>query len=119
MSKGRPPVFETPSDMWAAFKQYETETKANPRLVRVFVGWAKRPEWLRKQVPLTFSGFEVWLWQNGKGRDLGNYMRQKCAHHEQFEDVLKRIRICCHADMLEGAMVGIYDARIVARLLSL
>jgi hypothetical protein len=119
MSRGRPRSFETPEAMWDEFMKYEAHTRANPRKVRVYVGWEKRPEWLNKNVPLTFLGFECWLASRGICQGLKNYKRGKCPHHREFEEVLRRIRICCIADMLEGAIVGIYDARIVSRLLSL
>lgn len=118
MNKGKPKTFSTPDELWNQFEQYMAHVRANPRKIRVYVGWDKRPEWLEKRVPLTMIGFDCWLHENGKGRGIGNYKRMKCPHHQQFDGVIRRIRLSCRADMIVGALIGEYNARIVARLLS-
>lgn len=118
MSRGRPPVFKTPDELESLFHQYEADIRANPIKKRVYVGWQSRPEWLEVRRPLTVLGFEVWLSERGICTSgLGNYRRQSCKHHEQFVDVLRYIRVACNADMICGALVGVYNAQIVWRLI--
>jgi len=115
----RSPTFKDPDELLDWFRRYQAHTKAHPRHVARFVGWQGRQVYEAREVPLTFLGFECWLSSEGVCHDLSNYQKGMTAHHRRFSDVLRRIRLICEADMLDGALTGVYKACIVWRLLQL
>ena len=58
---GRPPIWNTPEELWAAFEQYRAENKANPYRVQDYVGKDGNMVYRDKERPITFRGFEGWL----------------------------------------------------------
>lgn len=113
--RGRPPTFQEPDQLWQAFLRYEKHTKAQPRLVMDFVGSEGRTVYRQKEVPLTFCGFELWLQEEGLCHGLSNYTKASSKHHQRFSEVLRMVKTCCAADIIEGALVGIYKPHLAWR----
>ena len=116
---GRPPIWNTPEELWEAFERYRAENKANPYQVHDYVGKDGKEIYRRKERPLTFRGFEGWLAENGVCFDLSLYQKAEHEHHKQFIPIISRIRATCDKDMLEGSSAGIYAGNIASRLLGL
>ena len=116
---GRPPIWNTPEELWEAFERYRAENKANPYRVQDYVGKDGVMVYRDKERPITFRGFEGWLAENGVCYDLSNYQKAQHEHHKAFYPIITRIRLTCDKDMLEGSSAGVYSANIASRLLGL
>jgi len=116
---GRPPIWNTPEELWDAFEQYRSENKEHPYLVHDYVGKDGKEVFKQKERPLTFRGFEGWLAENGVCFDLSLYQKAEHEHHKKFIPIISRIRATCDKDMLEGASAGVYAGNIASRLLGL
>lgn len=106
---GRPMKY-TPEALNIKFEEYRIWAKQNPAyLNKVSAGQIIS---VPTERPLTIVGFCNYA---GISKDtFRNYEQQ-----EEFFDLLTRVRGAIEADQLEGALVGIYDAGIVARVLHL
>ena len=116
---GRPPIWNTPEELWEAFEKYKAENKANPYRVQDYVGKDGDKVYRDKERPITFRGFEGYLAENGVCFDLSRYRKEEGEHHKEFVPIITRIRATCDRDMLEGASSGVYSANIASRLLGL
>lgn len=116
---GRPPIWNTPEELWEAFEKYRAENKANPYRVQDYVGKDGVMVYRDKERPITFRGFEGWLAENGVCFDLSDYRKGTSDTHKVFSPIITRIRATCDKDMLEGASSGVYSANIASRLLGL
>lgn len=104
------PVKYTPEALEAKFEEYVKLTKENPVYLNKVSAGEIIP--VPTERPLTIVGFCNYA---GISKDtFRNYEQQ-----EEFFDLLTRVRGAIEADQLEGALVGIYDAGIVARVLHL
>jgi len=116
---GRPPIWNTPEELWAAFLQYRAENKSNPYRVQDYVGKDGNMVYRDKERPITFRGFEGYLAENGVCHNLSQYRKGDSDHHKEFLPIITRIRLVCDKDMLEGSSAGVYSANIASRLLGL
>jgi hypothetical protein len=116
---GRPPIWNTPEELWEAFEQYRAENKANPYRVQDYVGKDGVMVYRDKERPITFRGFEGYLAENGVCHNLSQYRNGDSDHHKEFLSIITRIRLTCDKDMLEGSSAGVYSANIASRLLGL
>lgn len=108
--RGGRPMKYTPETLEAKFEEYVKWTKANPAYHNKVSAGAVIP--VPTERPLTIVGFCNYA---GISKDtFRNY-----EHQEEFFDLLARVRETIEADQLEGALVGIYEAGIVARVLHL
>jgi hypothetical protein len=116
---GRPPIWNTPEELWEAFERYRAENKANPYRVQDYVGKDGNMVYRDKERPITFRGFEGYLAENGVCHNLSQYRNGDSDHHKEFLSIITRIRLTCDKDMLEGSSAGVYSANIASRLLGL
>ena len=116
---GRPPIWNTPEELWEAFERYRAENKANPYRVQDYVGRDGDMVYRDKERPITFRGFEGYLAENGVCHNLSQYRNGDSDHHKEFLSIITRIRLTCDKDMLEGSSAGVYSANIASRLLGL
>lgn len=106
---GRPRAY-TPEALEAKFEEYVEWVKANP----VYINKVSAGEIIAvpTQRPLTLVGF----------CHFARISRQNFYEYEsreEFSDLLTHVRETIESDQLGGAMVGIYDSGIVARVLHL
>ena len=116
---GRPPIWNTPEELWEAFERYRAENKANPYRVQDYVGKDGNMVYRDKERPITFRGIEGYLAENGVCHNLSQYRNGDSDHHKEFLSIITRIRLTCDKDMLEGSSAGVYSANIASRLLGL
>lgn len=116
MPAGRPKKIETPEELHALFEEYKLWVKQNPYLFHDFVGKDAVEVWKKKQRPLTFSGFEGWLCARDVVYHLGNYEHNTDGSYEEFLPIVRAIKRQCSADIIDGAMAGVYSHNIAARL---
>ncbi len=113
LGPGRPPQFETPSQLWAAFKDYVEWSNANP--------WYKA-EWkdhALQKVPLgrpfTWDGFGIRMGISSSYFDVFKHdLKKDDLYTVEFLSVLDTIDKCIRSQKFEGAMVGVFNSNLAA-----
>ena len=107
---------ETPDKLWQLFEQFMSWVEANPYKVQDFVGKDGQMVYREKQRPLTWSGFEKYLYLNGVISDLRSYEQNDHGSYTDYLPIIARIKTICRAEIVEGAGAGVYNANIAARV---
>lgn len=110
------PIYVTPQELEAYFEQYKEWVAANPILVQDYVGKDGTEVDRKKNRPLTFDGFEIWLRKNSKIKCCQHILDNVKSAYNDFIDVARYIKASVKADQIEGGMAGIYNPNITARL---
>jgi hypothetical protein len=106
-------TFETPDEFFKAFEEYRDFVKSNPKLVQKLA--YNHVVNIEHELPLTIQGFEAFV-----GADLSKYLSaKKGTIYEEYCGINRRIRKIIQSDQLQGALVGIYNANLVSRLVGL
>ena len=122
MAKTKPPIkkkyIETPERLLELFNEYVEHEKANPRFKKDYVGTSGSEKDTPLQVPVTFEGFECYLFDK-EIRDLGDYASNKDGRYASYATIITHIRQRCFVQNLKGASVGLFNANIIAKKLGL
>ena len=110
------PIYVTPDELEAYFEQYKEWVANNPILVQDYVGKDGTEVDRKKNRPLTFDGFEIWLRKNSKIKCCQHILDNVKSAYNDFIDVARYIKSSVKADQIEGGMAGIYNPNITARL---
>jgi hypothetical protein len=110
------PIYVTPEELEAYFEQYKQWVEENPILVQDYVGKDGTEVNRKKNRPLTFDGFEIWLRKNSKIKCCQHILDNVKSAYNDFIDVARYIKASVKADQIEGGMAGIYNPNITARL---
>ena len=110
---------ETPEKMWDLFVQFMEWIEQNPYKVQDYVGKDGDMVYREKQRPLTWAGFEKWLYLNGVISDLRSYEQNENESYTDYLPIVARIKAICKAEIVEGAGAGVYNASIAARVAGL
>lgn len=116
---GRPKNIDSPQQLWLLFRKYKEWAKATPRTKQDYVGKDGDEVARRLERPLTFVGFEVYLFERMIISDLGQYERNKENRYAEFVTIVRAIKNVIETDQFEGASVGIFQHNIIARKLGL
>ena len=108
-----------PDELLRYFADYITETKDKPRLQNDYVGKDATEVNRKLERPLTFIGFEAWLSNNEVISSLQDYEQNRNNAYTDYAEAITRIKKVIEADCVEGAIVGMYNANIISRLLGL
>ena len=119
----KPPIkkkyIETPEILWQYFLDYVEKEKANPMLKVEYVGKEGERVNTPLQVPITFEGFECYLWDLDVIASLTDYSANKNGVYDSYSTILTRIKQNCFSQNFKGASVGLFNASIIARKLGL
>ncbi len=111
---------ETPEKMWELFEAYVKHESDSPMYKVEYVGKDGDRVNTPLQVPITFEGFECWLWDNDYIKaGLGDYASNKNESYSDYSTIITRIRQNCFAQNFKGASVGLFNANIIAKKLGL
>ena len=110
------PIYVTPAELEQYFEQYKQWVEDNPIKVQDFVGKDGDEVYRKKNRPLTYDGFEVWLRHNSKIKCCQHILDNVKSAYNDFIDVSRYIKASVKADQIEGGMAGIYNPNITARL---
>lgn len=111
---------ESPEKMWEYFTQFVEHEKSNPMYKKEYVGKDGNEVDTALQVPITFEGFECWLWDKGVIQaGLGDYASNKDNRYDEYATIITRIRQNCFSQNFKGAAVGLFNANIIAKKLGL
>jgi hypothetical protein len=116
---GRPKNIKTPEILWKLFEDYVKHEADNPMHKVEYVGKEGRVERTPLETPITFMGFECWLWDNQYINDLGDYQKNTDGRYSEYTPIITRITQNCYVHNFKGASVGIFNANIIARKLGL
>ena len=114
---GKPKYIESPQKFKELWEDYKASVKSNPKLKHLFVGKDGKPDYEKRERPITWDGFEVYVMQQGylKYPDLSDY----CSENPSYAEYLplsrafkKEIKV----DHIEGGMTNIYNQSITASL---
>jgi hypothetical protein len=116
---GRPKRFDTPEQLAELYNAYRLDAKNKPYLVHDFVGKDANEVRKEKERPLSWIGFECYLYEQGIIQDLDDYERNTNQSYTIFQPIIRAIKKHIERDQFEGATAGIYNANIIARKLGL
>ena len=107
---------ETPKKMWELFTAYQENVKNNPRIKVEYVGKDGLRVETPLKTPLTMSGFECHVYDQGLNGALDGYFANRDQRYSDYVSVCTRIRSAIRSDQITGGMVGQYNASITQRL---
>lgn len=114
MSKQK--AISTPEELAQLFEEYREWVDKTPYLVHDFVGKDADEVEKRRARPLTWSGFEAWLYRQGILQHLGHYEQNTGGSYESYLPIIRALKMQCRSDVIDGALSGIYNQNIAARL---
>lgn len=115
----RTKAIETPEELSAHFEGYKEWVKKNPYKWHDYVGKDAEEVWKRRQRPLTWIGFEVYLNKQGILTQLTHYEQNTDNSYTEFLPIIRALKAECHQDIIEGASAGVFNQNIAARLTGL
>lgn len=109
---------ENPEKLWELFEGYKAHVKANPVLVKDWVGKDGDTVYREKEKPLTMVGFECYVCDNTEVTypDLTHYFENTENRYASFVPISSRIRAEIQNDQITGGMTMIYSQNLTARL---
>jgi hypothetical protein len=113
---GKHKYIETPEKMWELFIEYKNSVKDNPAKIQDYVGKDAEMVYREKEKPLTFEGFECYLFDNGIISDLSKYFANTDSKYSEYCAICSHIRKVIKNDQIQGGMIGIYNPSITQRL---
>lgn len=115
----RDKAIESPEKLRELFEEYKAWAKENPYKWHDFVGKDAEEVWKRRERPLTWIGFEVYLNKQGILQHLGHYEQNTGDAYTDYLPILRALKAECHQDMIDGASAGVYNQNIAARITGL
>jgi hypothetical protein len=116
---GKNKYIKTPEILAEHFKSYVEWVDSNPVLKEDYVGKDAERVDRRLKRPLSWVGFEVWLYKEGIISDLSDYEENKNGSYTEFLPIIRAIKKIIETDQFDGAVVGVYQQNIIARKLGL
>jgi hypothetical protein len=115
----KPKNIETPEKLLELFKDYVKHESENPMHRIEYVGKEGKQVKTPLETPVTFDGFEVYLFQKGIISDLGHYSRNKHERYSDYVPIIAYIRKHCYIHNFKGAAVKLFDPNLIARKLGI
>lgn len=109
----------SPEHLWQYFEDYVKHAASKPWLKVDYVGQKAEKVIIPLAVPITFEGFECYLWEQDIIDDLGSYSSNKGGAYEAYSPIIKKIRSFCFQQNFNGAAVGAFNANLIARKLGI
>jgi hypothetical protein len=115
-TRGNKKYIESPEIMWELFEEYQAKVKANPFMVRDWVGGMAMQVERPKEKPLTYEGFSNYVFSKGILKDTDDYFGNTGGAYEEFSAICLRIKKIIREDQIAGGMAGMYNPSITQRL---
>jgi hypothetical protein len=116
---GRKKNIETPERLYELFEDYVKWCKSNPRIENILVHKSAEVIPVEREQPLTWKGFEMYLFDHGIVYDLSAYEINREGNYTEYSPIIRTIKNKIYNDKFSGASVGIYQHNIIARDLGL
>ena len=125
--RGKPKIIKSPDELLNFFNEYKKYNIANPIHETIFVGKDAIERIKKHYKPLTWQGFEVFLFHQGIADnsnqsgyiDLKKYRTNFNNAYTEYVPILRVIGLEMFDQKYSGAAVGIYNANIIAKELGL
>lgn len=118
-----PPIKEkyikSPEYLLELFERYVLHTKATPKQENVLHQKSGEIIQVPRERPISFVGFENWLFKEGIISQLRSYEQNENESYTAYLPIISRIKAFIYEDKADGATVGIFNASIIARELGL
>lgn len=112
----RDKAIASPEALAELFEKYRAWIDENPRKVHDFVGKDALEVHKNRQRPLSWIGFEAWLYRQGIVSQLTHYEQNTGDAYTEYLPIIRALKTQCSADIIDGALAGIYQQNIAARL---
>lgn len=113
---GRPNNIKDEQQLWELFLEYKDFVKNNPYKVIDYVGKDAIPVQREKERPLTFEGFECFVWDKGVSKGIDHIFANQNGRYKRFLSICSRIRKEIRNEQIQGGMAGMYNPSITQRL---
>lgn len=110
---GRPLMFENPAELWGEYLDYAEYCKSNPIEIEDWVGKDAVKVVRKKPLPQTLTGFILFV---GGSTNWWQELRKNKNLTPEYLGVLRAIEASITTQQVSGAMAGIYQQNIVARI---
>ena len=110
---------QSPDKLYELFIEYKTYCKNNPKKENFFNHREQKQGSIDREVPLTWKGFEVFLFKHNVISRLEHYKANTDNAYSEYLDIIKAIDDEIYEDKFGGATAGIYQHNIIARDLGL
>ena len=117
---GKPPKYKKPKDLWNKFVEYVDWVDSNPIELPIRMNLKGSQKQIESRTedkvtakrPYTLTGFcmfaNIWDWSGFK--------LAECRHTEEYRGVIRAIEDAIKDQQISGAMVGLYNSNLTARL---
>jgi hypothetical protein len=116
---GQPRKIESPEKLWDLFLGYVQNVQENPWLKVDYVGQKAEKVVIPLAKPITFEGFENYLFSTIGVADIGQYASNRDGRYPEYVSIIKTIRQNCFEQNFNGAAVGAFNANLIARKLGI
>lgn len=113
---GKPKAISSPEELYSLFEAYKQWIVDTPYLIHDFVGKDAAEVHRRKTRPITWSGFEGYLARHNVISQLTHYEQNDRDSYHEYLPIIARIKAECRADVVDGALSGLYNANLAARI---
>jgi hypothetical protein len=113
---GRPKLFSSPDQLWNAAVKYFEWCDTNP--------WNKK-DWVAgnieviRETPRPYSLYGLCLFLKVGVNYFKQLKRSTAGNDQAYSDIIERIEGVVKTQQLEGAIVGVFEPKIIARELGL
>jgi len=109
-------IFETPEQLYAAFKEYKEDLKEQSKdWVKIqYVGKDALKKVDEYKLPLTFEGFCVYAYE--KYGTIQQYFKNQQGLYEDFVPICSHIKQEIRTNQITGGLLGVFNPSITQRL---
>lgn len=112
----KPKLISSPDELFNHFIAYKKWVKEHPYLFNDYVGKDAVEVNKKRERPLTWSGFEGFLAESGIISHLAHYEQNTGDAYTDYLPIIRVIKKICRADTIDGALAGVYNQNIAARI---
>ena len=110
---------KTPELLYKHFEDYKKVCKENPKKESIWNSRESKQATLDREVPLTWDGFEVYLFKKKILSRLDDYKSNREERYSNFVYIIRAIGLEIYEDKFNGATAGVFQHNIIARDLGL
>lgn len=114
--KTKPKKIGSPELLLKYFMDYAIEAKEKPFKVKDWVGKDGKEVYRLKERALTMVGFENYCFLKGYINDLKDYFSNDDGRYNDYQPNCRAIERMIEQDLAEGALAGVYNANLAARI---
>jgi hypothetical protein len=112
----KPKAIESPEELESLFQAFKKWSEEHPFKEHDFVGKDGNSVERKKKRAISWIGFEGYLADNGIVCHLGHYEQNKDGAYDAYLPTIRAIKKRCAADVIGGALAGIYHGNLAARI---